>query len=103
MFDAGSSLSNRGYSCMLPLMIRHFRNMWSVTPGTTDPLLPFFIVALHDGGEEGWGGNMGAMRYAQTAGYGTLPNPLMPNTFLVEAHDAGDPWGACVCVCLCCA
>ena len=36
---------------------------------------------------------MGAMRLAQTAGYGTLPSPDMPNTFLAQAFDLDDKWG----------
>lgn len=90
MFDAGNSLNRTGYSCTLPLMIKTWRNAFAAANNQTDPLLPFYIVGLHDGGEEGWGGMMGAFRYAQTAGYGSLPNPEMPNTHLVEAYDAGD-------------
>jgi hypothetical protein len=33
---------------------------------------------------------MGAMRMAQTASYGFLPNPEMPNTFLAQAYDLDD-------------
>ena len=36
---------------------------------------------------------MGAMRMAQTASYGILPNPAMPNTFLAQAYDLDDEWG----------
>jgi hypothetical protein len=37
---------------------------------------------------------MGAMNWAQTANYGVLPNTAMPNTFLAQAYDLNDPWGA---------
>ena len=92
MFDAGTAQSNTGYTCMIQTLISHYRKMWSVEPDTTDPALPFYIVGLHDGAEEGWGGMAAAMFYAHTAGYGTLPNPLLPNTYLAAAHDAGDAW-----------
>ena len=32
------------------------------------------------------------MRWAQTASYGVLPNPEMPNTFLAQAYDLNDPY-----------
>jgi hypothetical protein len=36
---------------------------------------------------------MGAMRIAQTGGYGVLPSPELPNTFLAQAYDLDDAWG----------
>ena len=49
---------------------------------------------------------MGAMRLAQTAGYGVLPNNAMPNTFMAQAGDLEDAWGPgagpCVTVWACC-
>jgi hypothetical protein len=35
--------------------------------------------------------NMGAFRYAQTGNTGILPNKGMPNTFVAQAFDTGDP------------
>jgi hypothetical protein len=32
------------------------------------------------------------MRWSQTGNYGVLPNALMPNTFLAQGFDIGDPW-----------
>jgi len=89
---------------MIQTLVKHYRAMWSIVPGTTSPTLPFYIVNLHDGAEEGWGGMMAAMFYAHTAGYGTLPNPLLPNTHLVQAFDAGDAWdgGEACATSLCC-
>ena len=103
MFDAGADPST-GYTCMLKTLVAHYREMWSVVPGTTDPMLPFYIVNLHDGAEEGWGGMMAAMTYAHTAGYGSLPNALLPNTHFVQAFDAGDAWdgGEACATSLCC-
>ena len=35
---------------------------------------------------------MGNFRWAQTASYGQLPNEAMPNSFIANAYDLGDPW-----------
>ena len=39
---------------------------------------------------------MGAMRLAQTAGYGVLPNPEIPYSFFAQAGDLEDAWGPSV-------
>ena len=57
----GNSDANVGYSCLMRELIKGYRAAWSATPGTTDPLAPFGVVALPSGGSEG-GPNMGAMR-----------------------------------------
>jgi hypothetical protein len=31
-------------------------------------------------------------RWSQTANYGVLPSPAMPNSFLAQVYDLGDPW-----------
>jgi hypothetical protein len=72
--------------------VKGFRAIWSETAGTTDPKAPFGIVTLASSGSEG-GPNMGAMRLAQTAGYGVLPNAALPNTFFAQAGDLEDSWG----------
>ena len=36
------------------------------------------------------------MRLAQTAGYGVLPNPEIPNSFFAQAGDLEDAWGPAV-------
>ena len=89
--NAGSSLYGSGYGCMLPAMIAAWRAIWSATPGTTDPLFPVGIVTIHDGGDEGNGRNLAAIRFAQSSNYGVLPSPALPNTFLAHGYDAGDP------------
>jgi hypothetical protein len=89
----GNSAANVGYSCLMRELIKGYRAAWSATPGTTDPLAPFGVVSLPSGGSEG-GPNMGAMRVAQTAGYGVLPNADLPNTFIAAAYDAEDQWGS---------
>lgn len=88
----GSSLANTGYSCAQRQLIRGWRAAWSRTPGTTDALAPFGVVTLASSGSEG-GPDMGAMRLAQTAGYGVLPSPELPRTFLAQAYDLDDEWG----------
>ena len=89
--NAGSALYGSGYACNLPKMVAAYRAAFSAVPGTTDPAFPVGIVTIHDGGDEGNGRNLAAIRFAQTSNYGTLPSPLMPNTFVAHGFDAGDP------------
>jgi sialate O-acetylesterase len=91
-YDGGNSAQNTGYASLFPAMIRDWRAAWSSTPGTTDPLAPFGFVTLADGTDEAWGLSMAGMRWAQMGTYGSVPNPIMPNTFVALGHDAGDPW-----------
>lgn len=88
----GNVIANTGYGCEMADLVASWRAVWSKTPGTTDPMAPFGIVTLASSGSEG-GPNMGAMRQAQTANYGVLPNPAIPNSFLAQAYDLDDPWG----------
>jgi len=43
---------------------------------------------------------MASFRWAQQGSYGTVPNPIMPKTFMAHAFDLQDPWnvnsGACI-------
>ena len=88
---SGNSATASGYGCQLPELIRIWRKEWSAVPNTTDPLAPFGVVTLHP--RAGMGGvDFAGMRWSQTANYGTLPNPAMPNTFLAQAYDLHDPW-----------
>eukprot|EP00051_Salpingoeca_urceolata_P015083 m.193183 g.193183 ORF g.193183 m.193183 type:complete len:335 (+) comp18286_c0_seq1:1036-2040(+) len=92
----GNSERGVGYSCMMPKLISEWRKLWSAEPGTTDPNAPFGLVTLAPSGSEG-GNDIGSMRLAQTAGYGVVPNPAMPNTFLAQAFDLNDPWANISC------
>jgi hypothetical protein len=92
----GNSADHTGYGCMMPAMIKLWRQHWAVEPGTTEPDAPFGLVVLPSSGGEG-GANMGAMRWAQTANYGVMPNAEMNNTFLAQAFDLNDPWGDKTC------
>jgi hypothetical protein len=88
----GSSLGSVGYGCMQSRMVAAWRDIWSVEAGTTDPTAPFGLVtiATSEGGEGAH--HLAAFRWAQTANYGVLPNPAMPNTFVAQAYDLNDPW-----------
>ncbi len=96
-YDAGNWQDGTGYGCMLPKLIESWRRVWSAEPGTTDPIAPFGIVSLADGTDEGFGSNMRQFRWAQTANFGVVPNAAMPNSFLAEAFDLGEPWHTPVC------
>ena len=88
-----------GYACLMPKMVELWRSKWSAEPGTTDPNAAFGVVSLSAGDSEG-APDMGSFRWAQQGAFGTLPNKLMPNTFMAHAHDLSDPWngntGACL-------
>ena len=72
----GNSAAKSGYSCEMQALVDQWRGLWSVSPGTTNPLAPFGIVTLASSGSEGASSlAMGAMRQAQTAGFGVLPPP----------------------------
>lgn len=88
----GNSKNNIGYGCEMRQLVQGWRSIWSEMKGTTDPLAPFGVVTLASSGSAG-GSNMGAMRYAQTANYGVVPNPALPNVFLAQAYDLDDEWG----------
>ena len=75
----GNSARDVGYSCMMVKLVKTWRQLWSATAGTTDPLAPFGVVTLAPSGTEG-GSDMGTMRLAQTGSYGVLPNSAMPRT-----------------------
>ena len=95
----GNAAVNVGYSCKQRELVKGWRAIWSETKGTTDPTAPFGLVTLASSGTEG-GPNIGAMRLAQTAGHGVLPNNDIPNSFLAQAGDLDDPWGPAAGPCL---
>ena len=85
----GNSQLGSGYACLMAKLVSDWRKLWANSSGT-DPMAPFGLVTLAASGGEG-GSDIGSMRIAQTASYGVLPNPLMPNTFLAQAGDLDDP------------
>lgn len=75
----------------MPKLVELFRKTWSVEAGTTDPEAPFGVVSLSSHDSEG-AHDMASFRWAQQGSYGTLPNKIMPNTFMAHAFDLQDPW-----------
>ena len=54
MFELkGNANAGVGYSCEMKLLIEQWRELWSKTPGTTDPEAPFGVVTLASSGSEG--------------------------------------------------
>jgi len=92
----GNSALHTGYGCNLVNLVKTWRELWSASSGTTDPLAPFGVATIANSGTEG-GKSIGAMHWAQTANYGVLPNPAMPNTFLAQTFDLNDPFGNITC------
>lgn len=83
------------YGCRFPAMIADWRTKWAVgSLGTTADDFPFGFVQLAP-----WYSNNApaGVRWAQTAGYGHVPNLAMPNTFQAIAFDLTDynsPFGS---------
>lgn len=48
---------------MMAKLVSSWRKIWSVEPGTTDPLAPFGVVSLADGTDESFGINMRMFRW----------------------------------------
>ena len=84
------------YGCTFPAMIADWRSKWAEgSLGETDATFPFGFVDLAP-----WGNPNNApasIRWAQTAGYGKVPNPAMPNVFdaiAVDLTDHTSPYGS---------
>lgn len=98
-----------GYNCTFPAMIQDWRKKWF--EGTnqhgsgTDGMFPFGFVQLnsvgntsvYDDPEDPTDGDpysnkfgYGGIRWAQTAGYGYVPNPKMQNVFMATSFDTPD-------------
>ena len=87
-------------ACTFPAMIADWRAQWyNYTGGQTEEEFPFGFVMLStwDDYENATCGNnpiqactVAAVRWGQTADYGYVPNPAMPNTFMSVAVDLGD-------------
>jgi len=92
------------YNCTFPDLVHSWRNAWiNATGGISPKLWPFGFVQLstHGGGigpygQALWSHSYAGIRWAQTASYGYVPNPAMPNVFMASAVDigqAGSPAG----------
>ena len=88
----GNSGAGTGYGCEQAALVRLWRGAWAGAGEAEPSSRPFGLVSLAPGGSEGAGYNMAAMRWSQTANYGSVPNSAMPGTFLAHAFDIGDPW-----------
>lgn len=89
----GNVVDSTGYACMLKNLVTSWRAAFSGgTPGTTDPLFPVGIATMHYGSAEGSPQNVAGSNWAHTANHGVLPNDDLPNTFLAQNSDIGDPW-----------
>lgn len=91
-----NGLSIPSYGCRFPAMIADWRAKWAAgSAGTTSDDFPFGFVNLAP-----WTNPNNApagIRWAQSAGYGYVPNPAMPNTFTAIAFDLTDyhgPYGS---------
>ena len=91
-------------------MIADWRSKWhAATEGRTDASFPFGFVQLNsigngtvydnpaDTGDDlspafGYAG----LRWSQTASYGHVPNPAMPNVFMAVSEDTPDVPGPCI-------
>ena len=82
------------YACQEPAMIADWRARWHDANPEVDALFPFGLVQLAP-----WvtAGDVAALRWAQTARVGRVPNAALPNVFMAVAHDLGDrasPYGS---------
>ena len=93
-YSCGNVLNSTGYACQTLNLIKQWRAVWSATKGTTSATFPFGIATLASGTDEGFPQHMASFRWAQTANHGILPNKDMPNTFVAQGYDIGDPWNA---------
>ncbi|XP_003728359.2 sialate O-acetylesterase isoform X1 [Strongylocentrotus purpuratus] len=78
------------YNCLFPQMIVSWRKQWySGTGGVMNPQFPFGFVQLCNSEHPG-NANFTSLRWHQTADYGYVPNPLMPDVFMAVAIDLPD-------------
>mmetsp|Transcript_36456 Transcript_36456/g.72609 ORF Transcript_36456/g.72609 Transcript_36456/m.72609 type:complete len:203 (-) Transcript_36456:167-775(-) len=89
---SGNVLGGYGYACELVALIQKWRSLWAAVPNTTAADAPFGVVTLANNAHWHGGRDSGGFRHAQTAGFGVLPNELLPTAFLAQAYDVHDPW-----------
>merc|ERR1719272_197757 len=85
----GVAAESTGYACEIEALVDDWRTAFGVRDAPHS--LPFGVVTLAGGTDEGQPYNMPSMRYAQTGNQGFLPSKNMPFTFSAAAHDLGDP------------
>ena len=87
----GDAVSGVGYGCRLTALVRGWRSAWAAAAGGGAGAagLPFGVVGLGseacNGPDGGW--ELGGLRSAQTGGFGALPSPSLPDTFLAHTYD----------------
>ena len=94
-----------GYNCTFPAMISDWRRKWHThTNGETDQNFPFGFVQLDSIGNDTIFNNpkdpeddafspqfgYAGLRWAQTAGYGSVPNPVQKNVYMAISYDTPD-------------
>lgn len=80
------------YACLFPNMIKDWRAKWyEGTGGHTDPNFPFGFVQLCTSNVPFNDTSFPALRWAQTADMGFVPNNRMSNVFMAVAVDLPDP------------
>ena len=85
------------YTCQIQQIVKTWRAGWhDGSGGETDAAFPFGVVQLAAETDTDTFA-FTALRWAQTARLGSLPNAKMPSTFLATAYDLGDsasPFGS---------
>lgn len=121
--DMGNSATGVGYGCELPAMVSLWRSVWRLPDLNDPPVFGVATLAAggSEGAGQHMAGMRceplmhtpklflnGRLRLppcrarhltrgalgSQTANYGTLPNELMPYSFVAQVYDLGDPWAA---------
>ncbi|XP_064594989.1 sialate O-acetylesterase-like [Liolophura sinensis] len=84
------------YKCLFPAMIKSWRQTFHEgSGGETDAIFPFGFVQIAPWTQQSTIGSFPALRWAQTAGYGYVPNSVMNKVFMSVAMDLADydsPW-----------
>ncbi|XP_025099241.1 sialate O-acetylesterase-like [Pomacea canaliculata] len=89
----GESNANHAskYSCQIKALVTRWRSLFSQhSMGETEANFPFGYVQLAGYSPGDSVGQFPALRWAQTAGYGYSPNPVLPRTFMAVAMDLPD-------------
>ncbi|XP_028930846.1 sialate O-acetylesterase isoform X1 [Ornithorhynchus anatinus] len=91
--EANTVLNTDLYNCTFPALIRDWRQAFHQgSRAQTSPLFPFGFVQLSTMVESREAADgFPRVRWHQTADFGFVPNPRMPNTFMAVAMDLGDP------------
>ncbi|XP_073513483.1 sialate O-acetylesterase [Phyllobates terribilis] len=96
--EQNTGLNTNLYNCTFPALIQDWRRSFHEgSLGQTDPTFPFGFVQLSTYLKSQQDDNYPVIRWHQTADYGYVPNPKMPNTFMAVAMDLGDetsPYGS---------